>query len=117
MQPSRATTQLTQSAGDQYFMPPRGLELMTQLVDVRGQPTPYQLDHKWTIEQQNFGYKYSILFIIIFTNKFFPYEVLMVEGVFKFFEFEDLRLEFCGGFVAIGRCKQATLATISRINQ
>ena len=75
---------------------------MTQLVDVRGQPTPYQLDHEWTIEKQNLGYKYSMLSMIIITNKLITYEVLMVEGLFKFFEFEDLRFEFCGGFVAIG---------------
>ena len=31
------------------------------------------------------------------------YKILMVEGLFKFFEFEDLRFEFCSGFVAIGR--------------
>ena len=35
--------------------------------------------------------------------KFTAYKILMVEGLFKFFEFEDLRFEFCGGFVAIGR--------------
>ena len=87
-------------------MPPRGLELMTQLVDERGQPTPYQLDHGWTMGKQNLRYKYSILSTIIITNKFITYEVLMVEGLFKFFEFEDLRFEFCGGFVAIGRRKQ-----------
>ena len=68
-------------------MPPRGLELMTQLVDVRGQPTPYQLDHGWTIEKQNLGSKYSILSMILIANKFITYEVLMVEGHFKFFEF------------------------------
>jgi len=27
----------------------------------------------------------------------------MLEELFKFFEFQDLRFEFCGGFVAIGR--------------
>ena len=63
-------------------MPPRGLELMTQLVDVRGQPTPYQLDHGWTLGKQNLGYKYSILSIIILTNKFITYKILMVEGLF-----------------------------------
>ena len=70
---------------------------MTQLVDVRGQPTPHQLDHGWTIEKQNLGYKYSMLSMIIITNKL----VVMVEGLFKFFEFEDLRFEFCGAVLSL----------------
>lgn len=37
--------------------------------------------------------------MIIFT----AYKILMLEELFKFFEFEDLRFEFCGRFVAIGR--------------
>ena len=85
---------------------------MTQLVDVRGQPTPYQLDHGWTIEKQNLGSKYSMLSMILITNKF-TYEVLMVEGHLNFFEFEDFGwyrlsenqksiLELRGG---LGRCR------------
>ena len=35
--------------------------------------------------------------------KFTAYKIRMVEGLFEFFEFEDLSFEFCGGFVAIGR--------------
>ena len=35
--------------------------------------------------------------------KFTAYKIRMVEGLLKFFEFEDLSFEFCGGFVAIGR--------------
>ena len=35
--------------------------------------------------------------------KFTAYKIRMVEGLFKLFKFEDLRFEFCGGFVAIGR--------------
>ena len=41
--------------------------------------------------------------MMITTNRFIAYEILMVEKLFKFFEFEVLRSEFCGGFVAIGR--------------
>ena len=37
--------------------------------------------------------------------KFTAYKILMVSGLFKFFEFEVLRFEFCGGFVAIGRSR------------
>ena len=33
--------------------------------------------------------------------KFTAYKILMISGLFKFFEFEVLRLEFCGGFVAM----------------
>ena len=43
--------------------------------------------------------------IIIFT----AYKILMLKELFKFFEFEDLRCEFCGGFVAIGRRRWQTL--------
>jgi len=39
------------------------------------------------------------MMMIIFT----AYKILMLNELFKFFEFEDLRLEFCGGFVVIGR--------------
>ena len=82
--PSHTTTQVTQSAGNQLFMPPRGLELMTQLVDVRGQPTRYQLDHGWTIEKPNLDF----LSMLIITNKFITDEVLMVEELFKFLNLE-----------------------------
>jgi len=44
--------------------------------------------------------------MIIITDKFITYALLMVERLFKFFEIEDLRFEFCGGVVAIGRCSQ-----------
>ena len=37
--------------------------------------------------------------------KFTAYKIRMAEGLFEFFEFEDLSFEFCGGFVAIGRRK------------
>jgi len=57
---------------------------MTQLVDVRGQPTRYQLDHGWTIEKPNLDF----LSMLIITNKFITDEVLMVEELFKFLNLE-----------------------------
>ena len=41
--------------------------------------------------------------------KFTAYKILMVSGLFKFFEFGVLRFEFCGGFVAIGRRRGSNL--------
>jgi len=48
--------------------------------------------------------QYPMIPMMIITNKFIAYGILMVEGLF-IFDFEDLRFVRCGGFVAIGRRK------------
>ena len=45
--------------------------------------------------------------------RFIGYKILILRELFKFFDFEDLRSEFCGSLVAIGRCTRLFIKEIS----